>query len=326
MVDTGRVLALVDAQARSRRSIIERLGAALLRVFRGLDAQSRYDDAAVDRYARQAAMLSRTAQTAAGGATQQFLRQILAELGTVPAGHRLDLPQQIRSVDPVEVYQRPVRDVRRLVVQGLDEVDAVTRAASRLQLIGETDVSLAVRETTRRVLAAADKVTGYRRVIHPELSQGGTCGLCIVAADRIYRVDNLMPIHDRCRCEALPIVQGKPDPGLALNRGSLTELYRAAGSTSAADLKRVRVQEIQHGELGPVLTNARHDNATSEQVARRATSAGDIRVNPRAVLTSALETISALEARQAAGEDVTGPLAYQRSLASRMRSKITSAA
>lgn len=326
MVDTGRVLALVDAQARSRRSIIERLGAALLRVFRGLDPQSRYDDAAVDRYARQAAMLSRTAQTAAGGATQQFLRQILAELGTVPAGRRLDLPQQIRSVDPVEVYQRPVRDVRRLVVQGLDEVDAVTRAESRLQLIGETDVSLAVRETTRRVLAAADKVTGYRRVIHPELSQGGTCGLCIVAADRIYRVDNLMPIHDRCRCEALPIVQGKPDPGLALNRGSLTELYRAAGSTSAADLKRVRVQEVQHGELGPVLTNARHDNATSEQVARRATSAGDIRVNPRAVLTSALETISALEARQAAGEDVTGPLAYQRALASRMRSKITSAA
>jgi hypothetical protein len=55
-----------------------------------------------------------------------------------------------------------------------------------------------MRETTRRHLAAAEDVTGYRRVIHPELSKSGTCGLCVAAADRIYYVDDLMPIHTNC--------------------------------------------------------------------------------------------------------------------------------
>jgi hypothetical protein len=55
--------------------------------------------------------------------------------------------------------------------------------------ITDTNMTLAQRG---RVPAAFERleadlrVTGYRRVVHPELSRTGTCGLCIVASDQVY--------------------------------------------------------------------------------------------------------------------------------------------
>ena len=42
-------------------------------------------------------------------------------------------------------------------------------------------------------------IRAYRRVIHPELSKGGTCGLCIAASDRIYFVDDLLALPRQVR-------------------------------------------------------------------------------------------------------------------------------
>jgi hypothetical protein len=111
-------------------------------------------------------------------------------------------------------------------------------------------------------VANAADVSGYRRVIHPELSRSGTCGLCIAAADRIYKVDDLMPIHTSCACEPMPIVRGV-DPARVFNGADTTELYRrvlaaAGGETAAAKLRATRVQVSAHGELGPVLHDAGH--------------------------------------------------------------------
>lgn len=101
------------------------------------------------------------------------------------------------------------------------------------------------------------KVIGFRRVIRPELSATGTCGLCVVAATNWYTVDALKPIHNLCKCVTLPVVKGE-DPGFGWNqedlRKNLDQMYGAAGgSTSGKKLKRIRVKITEHGELGPIL-------------------------------------------------------------------------
>jgi len=90
------------------------------------------------------------------------------------------------------------------------------------------------------------------------LAKTGSCGLCIVASDRIYGRGDLMPLHGRCHCLVAPIV-GDVDPGRELNGDDLSALYKGAAvagrqsSTDGRDLKKVRVQVNEHGELGPVL-------------------------------------------------------------------------
>jgi hypothetical protein len=270
---TQRVLALVDRQAATRERLSGNLLALLARLWAALTTGQRYDDAQVAAFAAQAAALSKGARTAASGAQEAYLRQILALLDTQPGrGLKVSIPDAPRGVDPVVQYTRPVEEFRRLRVSGLDEFEANERALRRLQLIGDTDVSLAVRDTSAQVLAAADKVTGWRRVVHPELSKGGTCGLCIVASDRLYHRGDLMPLHARCNCAVVPVVKGKADPGAALNADSLKALYQAAGSTKAADLAKTRYVVRQHGELGPVLT-VEGEHFRSPAAVKRDTSA-----------------------------------------------------
>jgi hypothetical protein len=254
VADQRRVLALVDRQAATRERLSTNLVGLLARLWASLTPQQRYDDAQVAAFAARAAALSKGARTAASGAQEAYLRQILALLGTQPGrGLKVAIADAPRGVDPVAQYTRPVEEFRRLRVAGLDEFEANERAQRRLQLIGDTDVSLAIRDTSAQVLASADKVTGWRRVVHPELAKGGTCGLCIVASDRVYKRGDLMPLHARCNCAVVPIVKGQTDPGAALNRDSLKTLYEAAGSTKAADLAKTRYVVRTHGELGPVL-------------------------------------------------------------------------
>lgn len=135
-------------------------------------------------------------------------------------------------------------------------VEPAQAAANRLQAVVETDTQLAVQQQAQATLTAAedrDQVTGWRRVIHPELSIHGTCGLCIAASDRVYKVSHLMPIHQRCNCIVTP-VYGDNDPGSVLNDGDLRRIYKDAGSTGRTDLKRTRYVVNEHGELGPVLS------------------------------------------------------------------------
>ena len=113
---------------------------------------------------------------------------------------------------------------------------------------------LADRTASNGTLQAAG-VTHYRRVIHPELSKGGTCGMCVVASDRVYKTGTLMPIHANCECTVAPIA-GDDDPGHRINAADLRRLYGDAGGTGRAGLKRTRYRIDEHGELGPVLTPA----------------------------------------------------------------------
>lgn len=86
---------------------------------------------------------------------------------------------------------------------------------------------------------ASETIIGYRRIIHPELAKGGTCGLCVAAATRIYTRANLKPLHDNCGCEVLPVTEAN-DPGADLNASDLAAVYEAGGTTDGRTLKQAR--------------------------------------------------------------------------------------
>lgn len=123
------------------------------------------------------------------------------------------------------------------VSEALDDIgrDLADRLDERARRVQDE-----IRDKTYGSLSSR-QVIGYRRVVHPELSKGGSCGLCLVASTRMYSRPDLKPVHDRCHCEVLPVTR-EHDPGDSLNRIDLGDLYDAAGDRNrAAPLKRVRV-------------------------------------------------------------------------------------
>lgn len=254
-------LALIDAQAAARQRVTSNVLAAVRRALRLLGPGGYYDRAATDAYVQQVAAVVQGGRTMVAGSTDAYVRAQLAQAGARPPKTTAPPALQPRGIPVEREFVRPVKTYRYARFQGLDELVAEERAAERAALIAEMDLALAARDTARDLLSQTDGVTGYRRVIHPELNRqraGGheVCGLCIVASDRIYRRGELLPLHERCYCEVVPIVAGQPDPGTALNAETLAQLYEAAGSTAAAALKRTRWVVHQHGELGPILRAA----------------------------------------------------------------------
>lgn len=155
---------------------------------------------------------------------------------------RAEIKQALKDFQSTETITTEDPAVRALVEKVVDTA--------------RQEVQLATRDEERRVYSSVPAVTYTRRIIHPELSKTGTCGLCIAAASRVYKVHELKALHDGCKCTTLPVV-GKPggdgDPGFFLNRADLDSLYDAAGSMWSGDLSKIRVFEFNHGELGPYM-------------------------------------------------------------------------
>lgn len=169
----------------------------------------------------------------------------------------------------IEVYERPARRYEHAIRSGKTPEQAAKIMQEQIVTIVETDLAAVKRDEAARVIEAAPaKIIGYRRVIHPELSQSGACGLCVVAADRFYTRGDLQELHDNCKCESLPLTADN-DPGLRLNEDDLKALYGAAGSNRMENLKRIRVQTVEHGELGPILVRDGNDFKTWDRVNRQ---------------------------------------------------------
>lgn len=160
------------------------------------------------------------------------------------------------------VFGRPAAVFRYAESQGA--ADAADLAGQRIDSLVDDNLMIAQRLAQQEVLVQAVinldsgrtrsgvKIIGYRRVIHPELSRTGTCGMCIAASDRMYHVAQLLPIHANCKCTIAAVTEDY-DPADDLNTVDLNALYKAAGGTSVAHLKRTRYQVDEHGELGPTL-------------------------------------------------------------------------
>jgi len=177
-----------------------------------------------------------------------------------------------------EIFKRPAQQFRFAEANGRSGVDA---AHDRIDSLVDDNLMLAQRLAQQELLAKAalpppvmldngkpyryvdyggnmvyvrekSKVTGFRRVVHPEMSRGGSCGMCIVASDRIYHVHELLPIHANCHCTISPVTEDH-DPGNSLNKLDLDKFYERAGGNTVAHLKRTRYKVDEHGELGAVL-------------------------------------------------------------------------
>ena len=130
----------------------------------------------------------------------------------------------------------------------------------RAERMVNDDIALATRQSAQDAMKKAPRgsITGYRRVLHPELSATGSCGLCVAASDRVYKVGELLPIHNLCKCEVVPIY-GKNDPGSQINDEDLAVLYaQAGGTTDGRALKEQDYEVFNHPDLGPVLRNPKH--------------------------------------------------------------------
>lgn len=213
-----------------------------------------YTATQVNDLAADAAALSEEAQKQIAGLMAEYVAQATAaaRLATRIEVPRISPPSVRNGADLTVVHARPAEVYRETFAMTLDEDLALERAIAREMQIIETDLMLAARDAENESMDELG-VTHYRRVLRPELSENGPCGLCVVASDQVYSIGDLMPIHNRCKCRTMAIVDDV-DPGQSINRDDLKRIYAAAGSTAAADLKRTRVQVNEHGELGPVLT------------------------------------------------------------------------
>lgn len=267
-----------------------------------------YSAAAVASQAELVSQTSAAAQDAVLGMFSQYVAELVALLsGTRVIVPQLTLQPVRNGADPLRVHSRPAYVFREVFATTGNEYEAQRLAVERAIQVVETDIMLAARQAQMEAMEEL-RITSYRRVLRPELSDSGPCGLCVVAADRIYSIKELLPLHGRCKCETMPIVDGV-DPGLNLNESDLRRIYAAAGdSQKAADLKRTRVVVNEHGELGPVLSLKGQKFTGPDNL-------GEPREAMIKDRLGKLETILfEFRKRDSAGEDLSAPIAFQERL------------
>jgi hypothetical protein len=228
----------------------------------GYEALDWYDHAAITAVAAAAGDAVRAAAQTSASMTSAYLTRVLREMvtgGTVTSRTmRVSEPLRYGVASWASPYGRVADTVRFEVAGGRALDDAIRIGLQRADVMVRTDLALARRLQSRETFQASQRVYFYRRVVHPELSRTGTCGLCIAAADRKYNIADLMPLHQRCKCTVLPITSGS-DPGGALDQDEkFAEAYGMALSNRAKDLKEVRVRYEWNNELGPTLSDAEH--------------------------------------------------------------------
>ena len=174
-----------------------------------------------------------------------------ADLQIAERDEQLLIEQRLLEEDLLDWVDDPPDDLDRPSVTDDPDDDMMPR--EELEKLLEEDVDPKVRVHA----GSGKKVIGFRRVIRPELSKHGSCGLCVVAATNWYTIEHLKPIHHLCKCVTVPVTKDE-DPGFRWNqedlRRNLDAIYGAAGGTTSGDkLKRIRVKITEHGELGSML-------------------------------------------------------------------------
>ncbi|WP_311208733.1 MULTISPECIES: hypothetical protein [unclassified Aeromicrobium] len=247
----------------------------------------------------------RAAQEAVADLTESYLDEVFGTLGIDVNAALVNAPVRLPNnlhegiVDEL-TWDRPARDARvGVLLDGIDDFEAAEKALRRAEQQARMDLALARREAERQRWGVSEQIIGYRRILHPELSRTGPCGLCIIAADRIYGTGDLKPLHGGCWCTSLPVTKAL-DPGQTMNAADLQRYYDAAGGTGRAELQRLRVEVLEHGELGPILVDADGNALSASKAARRR----DEGLDASRVVAAQKRAIARLEADLAAGRQI----------------------
>lgn len=257
MANVDKMRMIMEVQARGFALIVGALIQQLSALWRD-GATTMYDGDLVAARAARSATLVESAQGVVRTQTRSYLKYAYQQFDDLnfPTEEEIDrLNDQMleRAISPLDEWNRPAEQYRYAKSIGKDDREAMEIAIKRVEELGDLDLELAMRKQASNIIKATPKVTGYRRVLHPELSETGTsCGLCIAASTRVYHKAELMPIHDHCHCGVMPIVEGE-DPGHQFNEDDLKVLYELAKGNDQVSLSRVRYKINEHGELGPYL-------------------------------------------------------------------------
>lgn len=197
--------------------------------------------------------------------TDQYLI-LVAESHGYQLRPSVDLEQvtgtQLRGVDPELVYRRGGAVVWDALKAGEPLDVATQRGLDRTVSTVETDLQLAKTHTARAVMAADDRITGYRRVLEGAYS----CGLCLLASTQRYHKADLLPIHPGCDCDVEPLFGADQhvidEQTLALVHQRAAEYFgsdatRIASAGGHVDHRPLDFRDFvvvhDHGEYGPTL-------------------------------------------------------------------------
>lgn len=250
----------VAAQRKTRNALVEFIR-------RWFAASPAFRDADAARYVRDVVPVAVGAQQGLASLQWAFQTRMLADVVDAPV-QAPPIPaqrvsgEQLRGVAPEIVYRRPFAEIYKQLNKQKTLTEAVTAGERRAQLIGLTDLELASRAAAREVYRnTGDRVRFFKR----QLTGDENCALCVVASTQRYRVANLMPIHPGCDCVPVPIPDRR-DPGQVLDQELLDAAHAAIEARFGLSDKSGRAIDYtkivlvrQHGELGPVLTVARHE-------------------------------------------------------------------
>lgn len=271
--DLATLSALVAAQDAAREQLAAQARSLVEQAVTGFTEW--YDTQAITAWAGQTASLVEEVLRSLAYMVDAYLAEITGQLTgrwVRPAGP-VEVGALRKNITPEGTYGR-VADAYRWQQAQLDQaargvvtgettappelVSPIHAALDRAEQVTDLHTQLAVRDQAQASLTAQREkglITGWRRVPHPEMSKGGTCGLCWAASTRIYTSHEPMPVHHGCHCLPLPVT-AEHDIGSIINDHDLATLYGDAGGNTAAALKRTRYQVTEHGELGPLLTPA----------------------------------------------------------------------
>lgn len=217
-----------------------------------------YDAQAVQGLAGQLVGVVEAGQRSTAQLTDAYLSTVATDLvGRRVAPVGLIDPSKLRKGLPhIAVYSRLAVQYRYQIATGLAFAAASSLVVKRARVLAASDLQLSQTHQTKR-FTEQRQWEAYRRVIRPEASKSGVCGLCIAASDRIYTRGDLMPIHDNCCCGVM-LIKGDEDDvvrdyGARMNREDLDALYDNADSKEAAGLLSTRYTVAEHGETGPTL-------------------------------------------------------------------------
>ena len=229
-------MTIADAHIEGQRRIRSALERAVADAWTNLGT---WDEEDVDRWLLTVLPLVAAAQRTGAALTNAFLAAVV---GRSPIGLPLDdlTGAAVRNgAPPREVYRRPFVTYWTALKDGADWADAHTAGRARASSTAAMDVQLSMRATLRAVGERDDNILGYRRV-----PDGDACEFCKLIAGQRYTVSDLMPVHNRCGCGVDVITRE--------NRGDFT-----GRAENDLDLP-ARVAIHEHGELGPVVTDANH--------------------------------------------------------------------
>lgn len=263
-----RVLALVDGSATARDRLEGRVAKVVAGLWGGFDGW--YQPALVDEVAAEVAAMVGRGQIAVAALTDAYLAQVASivrgrPVGPVGVSPKMTGTRRAGGVTAEAVYARVAAEYRWQVSRDVAPIRAREIAAERAAAMTRTDLGLAFRDQASAFMTATG-AAGWRRVIRPERSRSGTCGLCVAASNRVYTRGDLMAMHGSCRCTVVEVGAGV-DEGRVINAAEYAAVAAESESLGAGDLLKARVQVREHGELGPVLTDARHEFRGPRQVA-----------------------------------------------------------